>query len=157
MRSSPRPLAPAKAGGGSSLLCRKGSKPGVALGLFEPLQIAHRVIESLEIALLLLKERAERGHELRIARDRGEQRVVRPARKQPVVAGEAAPGSLERPVFVQQLAEQALFSGAFFLDRGGTLVKGGEPCAVFDREGVELRAPAPGFGVSLALRGRPLA
>src|SRR5258708_15552428 len=133
--------------------CESG-KPRVALGFFDPFQFAHCVIESREIALFLRKQRAECRHKLGVARNGGEQRVVRPARKESIIARKARPRILERPVFVLQLGEHALLSGAFFLHRRGTLVECCEPRAVFANEGVEFEAPAPGFGVSLALRGR---
>src|SRR5207249_3613495 len=87
----------------------------IALRFVELRQLAHCGVEGRQVALLLGEQGTKRGHELRVTRDRSEERIVRSAREQAVVAGKTAPRGPERAVFVLQRLEQAPFSRALFL------------------------------------------
>ncbi len=102
------------------------------------------------------KQGAKRGHELGIARDRRQKRVVRPARKQPVEARESAPRGFQRSVIVVHLGEQAPLSLAFRLARQRLRVEIGDPRPVLEHQRGEFSLPAPGIHIGVALRGRSL-
>src|SRR5581483_5643545 len=75
---------------------------------------------------------------------------------QAVVAGEAAPGSLERLAVLAHLLEQARLAGALLLGRARAAVEGVEAVAVLEHEREHLPAPLGRRLVRRALRGRPV-